>query len=291
MFKLVKGKDGTTSFLPINSKTGGKISYIKNKEAMCLSEKQANYVHKKVEGGKVINTNTMKHEIEQEIDREDDNPYKRVILNKVYKEEDKTPQMENWSIFSDSIRYVQHDEKTPHKLDFNTLDYRQHKELYFKLKEESKMQDVDFGINPETLKSSYLDMYEGVHAEMIYTNRFDENYDLSTTYLGQTKMTRDTKIRAEEKFSITRQGFTSGKLLDGTECHILLDTDATKSYMPKSYYLRCKCLHALPKFCSKHSKNSGRKWAICGCTVCNSSNYRCTEVLKFLLWFQKFMKM
>ena len=88
---------------------------------MCLSEKQANYVYKKVEG-KIINTNTLKNEIEQDIDREDNNPYKRVILNKVFNEEDKTPKMENWSIFSD-VRYVQHDERTPHKLDLNTLDY------------------------------------------------------------------------------------------------------------------------------------------------------------------------
>ena len=32
------------------------------------------------------------------------------------------------------------------------------------------MLDVDFGINPERLKSNYLDMYEGVHAEMVYTD-------------------------------------------------------------------------------------------------------------------------
>ena len=31
---------------------------------------------------------------------------------------------------------------------------------------------------------------------------------------------------------------------------ILLDTGATKSYMSKSYYLRCKTLHVLPKFSS-----------------------------------------
>ena len=123
MFKLVKGKDGTTSFLPIDSKPGGKVSYIENKKAMYLSEKQANYIYKKVEEGKVININTMKNEIEQKIDREDDNPYKRVILNKVYKEEDKTTQMENWSIPSDNARYVQHDEKTTHRLDLKTLDY------------------------------------------------------------------------------------------------------------------------------------------------------------------------
>ena len=34
------------------------------------------------------------------------------------------------------------------------------------------------------------------------------------------------------------------------ECQILLDIGATKSYMSKSYYLRCKTLHALPEFSS-----------------------------------------
>ena len=52
--------------------------------------------------------------------------------------------------------------------------------------------------------------------EMVYTNRFDENSDLSSTYVGWTKMTRDTKVKAEEKIPITGQGFTLGKLLDGT---------------------------------------------------------------------------
>ena len=63
-------------------------------------------------------------------------------------------------------------------------------------------------------------------------------------------MTRDTKIKAEERFPITGQGFTSGNLLDGIGCQILLDTGATKSYMSKSFYLKCRCLHALPKFAS-----------------------------------------
>ena len=75
---------------------------------------------------------------------------------------------------------------------------------------------------------------------MVYTNRFDENFDSSTTYLGQTNMPRETKIKAEESFPITGQGFTSGKLLDGTGCHILLDMGATKSYISKSFYLKCK---------------------------------------------------
>ena len=63
-------------------------------------------------------------------------------------------------------------------------------------------------------------------------------------------MTKKTKIKAKERFPITGQGFASGKLLDGTECQILLDTGATKSYMSKSYYLQCKTIHVVPKFSS-----------------------------------------
>ena len=42
-----------------------------------------------------------------------------------------------------------------------------------------------------------------------------------------------------------------GKLLDGTECQILLDMGASKSFMSKSHYQCCKSLHLLPKFASK----------------------------------------
>ena len=221
----MKGKNGTTSFLPLREKTGGKVSYIQNKETMCLTEKQTGYVYKTVEEGNIINTKTMMYETEQS---QDDNPYKKVVLNKVFREEDKSPEMRNWSIFSDNVRYIQHEQKTPQNLNIDTLDYRHHKELYFKLKgEERETLDVDFGIYPDILKSKYLDAYEGVYTEMVYANKFNENSDLSTTYLGQTKMTRDTKIKAEEKFPITCQGFALGKLLDGTECQILLDTGTT----------------------------------------------------------------
>ena len=126
--------------------------------------------------------------------------------------------------------------------------------MYLKLKgEERETLDLDFGLYPDILKSKYLDIYEDVYAEMVYANKFSENSDLSMTYLGQTKMMRDAEIKAEERFPITGQEFASGKLLDGMECQILLDMDATKSYISKSYYLQCKSLHALPK-CSSNTQ-------------------------------------
>ena len=230
--------------MPPKEKTGGKVNYIQDKEAMCLTERQADYVYKAVEEGNMINTKTMTCETTQ---TQDYNPYKKVALNKVFKEEDKSPEMRNWSIFSDNVRYMQHDQATPQNLHIDTLDYRDHNELYFKLKgEEGETLDIDFGLYPDILKSKYLDVYEDVYAEMVYANKFNENSDLSTTYLGQTKMMRDAKIKAEERFPITGQGFASGKLLDSTECQ----KGATKSYMSKSYFLQCKTLHALPTFSS-----------------------------------------
>ena len=121
---------------------------------------------------------------------------------------------------------------TTQNLNIDALDYRDHKDLYLKLKEEERETlDVDFGLYPDITESRYLNVYEGMYEEMVYANKFNENSDFSMTYLGQTKMTRDIKIKAEEKFPITGQEFISGKLLDGMECQILLDTGATKSYM------------------------------------------------------------
>ena len=40
---------------------------------------------------------------------------------------------------------------------------------------------------------------------MLTTTKFDENSDLSTTYLGRIDMTRLDKIIAEEKFPIQEQ--------------------------------------------------------------------------------------
>ena len=142
--------------MPSKEKIGGKVNYIQNKETMCLTEKQTDYVYKTVEEGNIINTKTMKYKTEQ---NQDDNPYKKVVLNKVFREEDKYPEMRNWSIFSDNVRYIQHEQKTSHKLNIDTLDYRQHKELHFKLKgEERETLNIDFGIYPDILKSKYLDV-------------------------------------------------------------------------------------------------------------------------------------
>ena len=184
----MKGKNDSTPFLPLKMKTGGKVTHIQNKEPMCLTERETDQVYKAIEEGDMINTKTVTCEsMTFETNQcQDDNPYTRVVLNNVYKEPDKSPEMKSWSIFNDNIRYVQHDQIMSQNLNLDTLDYRDHKELYLKLKEEEREAlDVDFGLYPDATRSRYLDVSEGVYAETVYANKFNENSDLSMTYLGQ----------------------------------------------------------------------------------------------------------
>ena len=61
------------------------------------------------------------------------------------------------------------------------------------------------------MKSNYLNMYEGVHAHVVYTNRFDESSDLSMTYLGKTNMTRETRGQGKREISNLRTRLNFGK--------------------------------------------------------------------------------
>ena len=114
-------------------------------------------------------------------------------------------QMKEWSILNDHVKYVMSDESEIfHNLNIDQMNYRQEIDLYKELQEEELVSaDVNFGGSPEKLKAEYLDVYEGVHAELISTDRFDEDTDLSTTYLGQENMTRNIEVKAEENFPIT----------------------------------------------------------------------------------------
>ena len=111
--------------------------------------------------------------------------------------------------------------------------------------------ELDLVDNSDRSKEEYLDKYEGVKSEIVDTTRLDKNSDLSMTYLGKVNITHDKNSIVEERFPTSKLGYAVGKLLDGTECQILLDTGASKSFMSKSYYLSCKALQLLPKFALK----------------------------------------
>ena len=50
------------------------------------------------------------------------------------------------------------------------------------------------------VKETYFDKYEGIQSEISQVTRFDENTNLSMTYLGKRGQTRKSVIRAEGQF-------------------------------------------------------------------------------------------
>ena len=184
------------------------------------------------------------------------NPCQELIINNAERIDPLMTQMEQWSILSNILNYVQHDKYyiSNHTLDIKTVN--KHQDKLDTRKEEESIK-LDFDETPLKLHEEYLDMYDSIQTEIVNTSRFNENSDLSTTYLGRSDKARNDKLKAEESFPISEHGYTSGKVLDGTECQLLLDTGMSKSFMSKSFYIQCKSLHSLPKF---PSKLRGYKW-------------------------------
>ena len=95
------------------------------------------------------------------------------MLKEPKKNKDQAP-MEEWSILSDHVKYVMHGKSEVCKLSINSMNYWQNRDLYASLHNEQTIRtSLNFGNSPENLKADYLDMYEGIYAEVISTDKFD----------------------------------------------------------------------------------------------------------------------
>ena len=114
--------------------------------------------------------------------------------------------MEQWSILSNNIVYVRsEDNDIMNGINIKLIDYREHKRMYRKMsKEGGERLNVNFRESLEIMRNRYMDIYDEVYAQVVTMNRFDENVDLSTTYLGRTDMKREEVMKAEESFPISR---------------------------------------------------------------------------------------
>ena len=81
-------------------------------------------------------------------------------------------QMEQWSILSNILNYVQHSK-------FNSMNHSLNVKPAnrYKMKPDGgkEFREVDFGTIPENLQEEYLDVYEGIQSDIVSSSRFDEN--------------------------------------------------------------------------------------------------------------------
>ena len=225
----MNGRNDAATFLPLDFRIGSQSRDSHPTVGKYLTRDQVRYIYKKVETGGMINTDTVQQEIEQEkqLSRMDDdsgevNPYRELVVNNAEKVEMPKTQMEQWSILSNLLNYVQHSKFNSMNHSLSVKPVNRYKT---KPNEEREFREVDFSTVPQSLQDEYLDVYEGIQSDIVSSSRFDENSDISTTYLGRTghKESQD-KLKAEESFPISEDGYTLGRLLDGMKCCLLLDT-------------------------------------------------------------------
>ena len=171
----------------------------KSRDRNCLTPKQTEYIYKKVELGSLINKDMIKEEInsEEELDKIDDNSgdenlYRELIVNNVGKVENTLSQMEQWSILSNVINYVQYSKISKNFHNVTIKSINNNNRINKKAKNENIDEfslRVDLASFSDELREEYLDKYEGITSEILNTTRFDKNSDLSTTYLGKSYMT------------------------------------------------------------------------------------------------------
>ena len=143
----------------------------------------------------------------------DENPYKELIVNNSGKIDRALTQIEQWSILSNVINYGKYS-KNPKNFHSMTIKPAKYNKVVKNTKSRNtneSLLEINLVDNLDISKEEYLDRYEGVKSEIVDTTRFDENSDLSTTYLGKINMTRDKDLIVEEKFPISKSGYTVGK--------------------------------------------------------------------------------
>ena len=167
----MKGKNDPTTVLPLKSNLGGPVQYVKDRENICLTLGQARYIYKKVEQDSLVNVEMIKQEIKDDRldkdikNKEEEYPYWNIIINEFDRNNIITLQMEQCSMLSNVINYVQYgrNPRDYYKLEVKALGIRaeNHRKIYDRLKEEDRQDiELDSGNTPDKLKVEYLDMYE-----------------------------------------------------------------------------------------------------------------------------------
>ena len=106
--------------MPFCQKLGGNNNGIedcrnRSRDGSYLTPQWTDFIYKKVELGSLINKETIREELDSEVELDkiddnsgDENPYRELIVNNACKIENTLSQMEQWSIISNVINYVQY---------------------------------------------------------------------------------------------------------------------------------------------------------------------------------------
>ena len=110
-------------------------------------------------------------------DSSEENPYRELIINNAEKIEVQKTKMEQWSILSNKLNYIQHSQlnSMDHSLDIRPINKHKSQSNDSHPSLDKEFREVDFGKDPQNMQDEYLDVYEGIQSDIVSLNRFDEN--------------------------------------------------------------------------------------------------------------------
>ena len=173
--------------------------------------------------------------------------YRTDIFDNSVGKETNLQYMDQWSIFTDKLRYTAPGKAAP-GYDIQgqgCMDFSPDRLNRVSQAKEVSMAPLDFQHLPA---SEYMDRYEGITSELNVNMEYDDAVDVTTTYLGQESIKITDTFNPEQAFPIHPNCHTEGLFVGGGMIDILLDTGASKSYMSKAFYMRHTHLHKYPKF-------------------------------------------
>ena len=139
----MKGRNGSTSFLPSKRKGG----FQKGISKQCLTEEQTKQIYDKIETGEEIRLRKLDRQNVPNLSKQvtfasDANPYERALLSDRNVKKGSNSQIEQWSILSDNIVYVKlEDRNIMNGIDIKPIDYQEHKRMYKKMNKEGGRKD------------------------------------------------------------------------------------------------------------------------------------------------------
>ena len=132
----MKGRNGSTSFLPLNKKDGWINDELQKRY---LTEDQTNYIYDKIESGDEITVRKIRQEsqnyrtyLHKNLRGKD--LYEKALVRDINTSDKNKSQMEQWSILSDNIVYVRsvgYDVMST--VDIKMVDYCDHRKIYKKM--------------------------------------------------------------------------------------------------------------------------------------------------------------
>ncbi len=234
------GTNDSTQLLPRDQENGKtRVTNVNN--VVVLTKYECECIYDMIENDTPLKPITIMHKELAENEEVETNPYEQLVLNNDLgtKEIVDESSIESWSVLTTNPSYP--DTNAGQEKNIST---QTDSGIRMDISDEMVMFEINTNID-----DSYLDQFLEIKSTINPTRYFNDDRDISTTYLGTpTRITKSDRFMKEHSLKLTWNSRCQGQLKDGTKLNILFDTGATKCYMSMKFYKSSKLLQEIPKF-------------------------------------------